>query len=243
MNEKPIGLVKMHIKSIQKTTLIDYPGHVAATIFLGGCNFRCDYCYNKDLVYRWQQIPDIPEQQVLDAIQARKNFIEGVVITGGEPTLNKDLKDFILKIRDMDLLVKLDTNGYKPEVVADFINEKIVDYFAIDVKAPLMRYAEITGVKELIADRIAQSIKLLKNSGIAYEFRTTVWKDGFSQDDFRAIFELIKGSQNYYIQNMYPVFTIEPKQTYAPMRKSEIAPILRMGKKYVENIQLRGDWM
>lgn len=232
----------MQIKSIQKTTLIDYPGKIAATIFLGGCNFRCDYCYNKDLVYRWKKLPNIPEDEILATINERKNFIEGVVITGGEPSLNKDLKDFILKIRDMGLLVKLDTNGYKPEVVEDFIVQKIVDYFAIDVKAPLMRYAQVTGVKELITERIARSIELLKNSNVGYEFRTTVWKGGFSVDDFRSIFELIKGAPNYYIQNMFPVFSIKPKLSYEPMTKDEIEPIVQLGKEYVGKVELRGDW-
>lgn len=232
----------MHIKSLQKTTLIDYPGKIAATIFLGGCNFRCDYCYNKDLVLRWQQIPDIPEETVLETIKKRKNFIEGVVITGGEPTLNKDLKDFIIKIRDMGLLIKLDTNGYKPEVIEDFINQKIVDYIAIDVKAPLARYAEITGVKEFLTERIERSIALLKSSGIDYEFRTTVWKNCFSKDDFHSIFQMIKGAPHYYIQNMYPMFTIAPQKTYEPMERSEIEPIIAMAKEYLNHVELRGDW-
>ena len=231
----------MQIKSLVKTTLIDYPNHIAAIIFVGGCNFRCDYCYNKDLVYNPDKIPTIPEETVLSFLNSRKKVLEGLVITGGEPTLQKDLKEFILKVKALGLKVKLDSNGYNPEILEEFIALGIIDYIAMDIKASLGRYAEIAGVN-IATDRIKRSIELLKTSGIPYEFRTTVWKNGFSEKEFQAIYELIQGTSDHYLQNMYPYFSIKPKLTYEPMSKQEIEPIIELGKKYVRNVQLRGEW-
>ena len=231
------------IKSIEKTTLIDFPGHIASTIFLGGCNFSCDYCYNKDLVLRPDELENIDQEKIISLLAKRRNFIEGVVITGGEPTLQKnELMQFLPKIRALGLKIKLDTNGYYPDRVSHLIDSGLIDYLAMDVKAPLERYAEITGVNVSI-ERIIESIKLLKNCSLSYEFRTTVWKNGFTADDFLAIFKLIEGAKNYYIQNMFPFFTIKPKKEYKPMARYEIEPMLQMAKKYVERVSLRGEWL
>ena len=230
----------LQIKAIEKTTLIDFPGHIAAIIFLGGCNFRCDYCYNKDLVYRPEQMPTLDEETVFSMIRERKNFLDGVVITGGEATLQTtDLKRVIPRLRSLGLHIKLDTNGYMPEKIRELI--PLIDYIAMDIKAPMDRYSEIVG-RDIMTQRIVESIELIKSSGITYEFRTTVWQGGFSITDFYNIFELIEGAQNYYIQNMYPVFTIKPKKNYEPMTRSDIEPILTVGSSYVKNIKLRGRW-
>ncbi len=230
----------LQIKSLEKLSLIDFPGHVASIIFLGGCNFRCDYCYNKDLVYRHEQMPNLSEDEVFATIAERKSFLDGVVITGGEATLQTaDLKKFISRLRSLGLRIKLDTNGYRPEKIVELV--PLVDYIAMDVKAPPERYSEIVG-RDIATERIIESINLLKESSIDYEFRTTVWKDGFSIDDFYSIFELIKGAKNYYIQNMYPVFTIKPKKVYESMARIDIEPIMDIGAQYVKNIALRGKW-
>lgn len=246
MIEKPTTplkktLLQLPIKGLQKTTLIDYPGHIASVIFLGGCNFRCDYCYNKDLVLNPGSVPGLTQESVLEELTKRKNFIDGVVITGGEPTLYLDLQNLIAQIKALGLKVKLDSNGYQPGILKNILATGMVDYVAMDIKGPLHRYAEITCVP-LAVERIQQSIDLLKSGSIPYEFRTTVWKNGFSKADFDAMFELIRGTRAYYLQNMYPVFTIKPLHSYEPMAKHDILPIVERGKEFVQNIELRGEW-
>ncbi len=229
----------MQIKSIQKTTLIDYPGLIASVIFLGGCNFRCDYCYNKALVNAPHTIPNLDEQEVLTFLDKRKKIIEGIVITGGEPTVQPGLKQFIVKLKNLGLKIKLDSNGYNPDALEEIINARIIDYIAMDIKAPLHKYSEVTGVP-IDQTRILRSIDLIKNSGIDHEFRTTVWRKFFTEQDFLDIYGLIKGSNNYYIQNSYNL--VPNIDTYTPMQKSEICSIMHKGKDYVKNIALRGNW-
>lgn len=229
------------IKGFQKTTLIDYPGHIASIIFLGGCNFRCDYCYNKDLVLNPGTLPGLTPESVLQELSQRKDFIDGVVITGGEPTLYPDLVKLISDIKTLGLKVKLDSNGYQPTILKNILSSGLVDYIAMDIKGPLARYQEITCVP-LAIERIQESIDLLKSGVVPYEFRTTVWKDAFTDNEFDAIFKLIHGAQNYYLQNMYPVFTIKPQRDYEPMSRRDILPILERGKHVVQHIALRGDW-
>jgi pyruvate formate lyase activating enzyme len=178
---------------------------------------------------------------VLAELKKRQFFIDGVVITGGEPTLYNGLLPLIKQIKELGLKVKLDSNGYQPNVLKTILASGMVDYVAMDIKGPLSRYPAITCVP-LDTKRIQESIELLKSGTVPYEFRTTVWKDGFSDADFDAMFELIRGARAYYLQNMYPVFTIKPKHDYAPMARQDIVPILERGKRYVHNIELRGEW-
>jgi pyruvate formate lyase activating enzyme len=231
----------MLIKGFEKTTLIDYPGHIAAIIFTGGCNFRCDFCYNQALVHTPQQLPTIPEEQVLEELAKRASFIDGVVITGGEPTLHRDLIPFIKQIRTLNLKIKLDTNGYQPEKVKEILAQKIVDYVAMDIKGPLSRYAEITGIP-LDTKKIEQSIKLIMNAGIDYEFRTTVWKRGFTQEDFSQMLSLISGARHYYLQNMFPAFAQPTQQKFEPMLRHEVEPLYQFAQQHVQHCALRGEW-
>jgi len=231
----------MQIKSVQKVTLIDYPGLIASTIFVGACNFRCDYCYNKQLVYSPGSIPTLDEDNLFKDLEARKNFIEGVVVTGGEPTLQAGIEVFIEKIKKLGLSVKLDSNGSRPEVIKRLIDSKLIDYVAMDIKAPLDRYSEIAGI-EINTSKIKESVSLLKSSSVDYEFRTTVWDGAFSKEDFTKMYELIKNAKSYFIQNMYPFFSMKPKLLYSPMSKKDILPILELGKSYVQTVKLRGDW-
>ncbi|MCK4265066.1 anaerobic ribonucleoside-triphosphate reductase activating protein [Candidatus Babeliales bacterium] len=230
----------MQIKSIQ-TTLIDYPGHIAAIVFVGGCNFRCDYCYNKELVNHPETQPTLTDEEIFSYLNGRKNLIEGLVITGGEPTIQKHLKDFIINVRALGLKIKLDTNGYLPSVLKNLLDLNLIDYVAMDVKAPLHKYSEVVGVN-INTDKILESINLLKNGSVAYEFRTTVWDKGFSQQDFIDIYELVKGAPYYYLQNSYTIPCAGKKYSYEPMSKKDILPVVDLGKKYVSKIDLRGSW-
>jgi len=180
------GSKNMQIHGFNKTTLLDYPGLVAATIFTGNCNFICPYCHNADLVLNPSSQPIIPEEEILAHLKKRKGITQGVCITGGEPTVHKDLREFILKIRDIGLKVKLDSNGYRPEILESFINEGILDYVAMDVKSSKEGYSAIAGVP-IDFSRIQRSVELLKSGKVDYEFRTTVVKEFHDKKIMEAI--------------------------------------------------------
>lgn len=190
----------MEIHGFNKTTLLDYPGYVAATIFTGSCNFRCPFCHNAGLVLDPKGQEIISEEEVLTYLQKRKGILDGVCITGGEPTLQPDLKDFIKKIKDLGYLVKLDTNGYRPEVLWELLREDLLDYVAMDIKASRERYALAAGVKNLDLARIEESVGILKSCAIPHEFRTTVVKGIHDIQEFEAIGRWLEGSKAYYLQ-------------------------------------------
>ncbi|SCX03655.1 pyruvate formate lyase activating enzyme [Lachnospiraceae bacterium YSD2013] len=228
----------MQIHGFNKTTLLDYPGLVAATIFTGACNFRCPYCHNADLVLNPSSQPIIPEEEILSHLRKRKGITQGVCITGGEPTLQKDLKDFIKKLKELDLKVKLDSNGYKPEVLKDLVKDNLLDYIAMDVKAPLDEYDVIAGVK-LDTSKLKESIDFLIAGDLPFEFRTTVIKDFHTRESFEKISELIKGAKNYYLQGYIDSpNVIQPGLTsYTYEEMQEFLPIFE-GK--VEHVEIRG---
>ena len=228
----------MQIHGFNKTTLLDYPGLVAATIFTGACNFRCPYCHNADLVLNPSSQPVIPEEEILSHLRKRKGITQGVCITGGEPTLQKDLKDFIKKLKELDLKVKLDSNGYKPEVLKDLIKDNLLDYIAMDVKAPLDEYDVIAGVK-LDTSKLKESIDFLIAGDLPFEFRTTVIKDFHTRESFEKISELIKGAKNYYLQGYIDSpNVIQPGLTsYTYEEMQEFLPIF---DDKVEHVEIRG---
>ena len=189
----------MQIHGFNKTTLLDYPGIVAATVFTGSCNFRCPYCQNADLVLDPLSQPIVPTEDILSHLAKRKGITKGICITGGEPTLQKDLPDFIRQCKDLGLLVKLDTNGYRPEVLRALLKEKLLDYVAMDIKSSLARYTEVAGVK-LDTALIKESVDMLISAGIDYEFRTTVVRELHDADVMEGIAGLIDGAGKYFLQ-------------------------------------------
>lgn len=191
----------MYILGYQKTTLLDFPGHVAATLFTGGCSFRCPFCHNSDLVLCSPEMMSVSEEEIFSFLKKRRNVLSGICITGGEPTLQEDLVDFIEKVRELGYKVKLDTNGYQPEKLAELLQRKRIDYIAMDIKAGSSNYAKVSGIPNLDMKRIKESIALIEQSGIDYEFRTTVVKELHSQQDFYEIRELILPQSSYYIQS------------------------------------------
>lgn len=188
----------MNIAGVQKVTLLDYPGKVACEIFTQGCNFECPFCQNSSLI-PITNTGEFSEEEIFEYLNLRKNILDGVVITGGEPTVQKDLKEFIKKIKDLGLLVKLDTNGGNPKVLQELIDEKLVDYVAMDIKNIFNKY-NITAGKKINLDNIKKSIEILKASKIDYEFRTTIIKEMHSLDDIVSICKLV-GDAKYYLQN------------------------------------------
>ena len=186
---------------LQKTTLVDYPGKVAATVFTAGCNFRCPYCHNPELVLpaMIEKQPKITEKEILDFLKERSGFLEGLCITGGEPTIHSDLIDFIQKVKDLGLLVKLDTNGSLPKVLENLLKSKLIDWVAMDIKAPKEKY-ELFTQGQIKAEIIDQSIKIIKKSKVDYEFRTTLAPEILTEKDILGIVDWIKPADRYYLQ-------------------------------------------
>jgi len=191
------------IKGINKTCLIDYEPYTCCVVFLGGCNFRCGYCHNPDLVLNFLNMPTIPEEEIFSLLDERKKWLDGVVITGGEPTMQKDLPNFIAKIKEKGYLVKLDTNGTNPEMVQELLDKKLIDYVAMDMKTDFEEYSNVTGVNANL-NRIRESIAAIKKSGIDYEFRTTVIPGLVGKENIIQIGKILKGSKKYVIQNFNP---------------------------------------
>lgn len=210
----------MQIGGLQKLTLIDYPGKLACTVFLVGCNFRCPWCYSSELVLpeKIEAQPKISQKEFFNFLKERKGLIEGVVICGGEPTINKELPQFCKKIKKLGYAIKLDTNGSNPKMLKDLIDKKLLDYVAMDIKVPLgakiqnskckmKNYDKATGVK-VDLKKIKRSIEIIKNSGLDYEFRTTLIPQIHTKEDILRIAREISPAKRYYLQNFRPEKTI-----------------------------------
>ena len=217
----------MKICGLQKLTLLDYPEHTACTVFLGYCNFRCPYCHNKELYTNPK--PIMGSNSFLEWLKGKQGKLDGVAITGGEPTLHERLPEFIRKIKDLGFLVKVDTNGYKPGVLQQLIYECKVDYVAMDIKNSPDKY-DITTDVTLNFDRIEESVKIIMDSGIDYEFRTTVTHSLHNDDDFKAIGNLIYGAKNYYLQKC---------STDSPL-DSDLERYKTIAEMYALNVGIRG---
>lgn len=191
----------MHICGYQKTTLLDYPGHVAATFFTGGCNFRCPFCHNSDLITSSSFTANISEEEIFTFLKKRKNVLTGICITGGEPTLQPDLAEFMRKVHSLGYKIKLDTNGYRPEIIANLLEKKLLDYIAMDIKSGYSNYVNVSGISNLDFKKIESSISIIESSGIPYEFRTTVVKELHNQTDFEEIADMLSPKSPYFIQS------------------------------------------
>ena len=200
----------MNIGGFQRFSLIDYPGKICAIVFTQGCNFRCPYCHNPELVDPKRFSRPIPGEEIIEFLANRRGKLDAVEITGGEPTLQPDLIDFMCDLKKLDYLVKLDSNGSNPAIISEAIKREIVDYIAMDVKAPLERYREITNSRVDPA-KIEHSIELIMSSGLDYEFRTTVVKSQLGKRDILEIGRLIRGSKRYILQKFVPVKVLDTK--------------------------------
>ena len=190
----------MTINGMQKLTLLDYPGNVACLIFTQGCNFRCPFCHNSGLLDMNNNCEKIDEKEVFKYLEKRKGLLDGVCISGGEPLLQKDIEYFIRKVKDLGYKVKLDTNGSSPKKLKQLIEEGLIDYVAMDIKQTLAKYSMVSGVN-INTDKIMQSIKILEDSNVLHEFRTTVIKEYHTIFDILEISDMFKKETPYYIQN------------------------------------------
>lgn len=217
----------MIIGGLQKTSLLDFPEKIAAIVFTMGCNFRCGYCHNPELINGEAKI-----EEVFEFLKTRQGKLDGVVITGGEPCLQKDLPEFIKQVKELGFAVKLDTNGSFPEMLEKVLLD--LDYVAMDIKAPLEKYSQIVNV-DVDTSKILKSIEVLKNGGVDYEFRTTVVKSQLSFEDFEKIGQLIQGAPRYYLQRFEASKildkSLENEKTYSTEEFERIIDIL---KSYVK---------
>ena len=228
-----------NIGGIQKTTLVDFPQKIAAIVFTQGCNFRCGYCHNPELLSQNNQQSKYNTQEFLDFLKTRTGKLDGVVITGGEPTLQVNLYNFIREVKQLGFLVKLDTNGTNPEILQKLINDKLLDYIAMDIKAPLDKYSLITGVNT-DCEKLKKSIVLVMKSGVDYEFRTTVIKSQLLPDDFNKIGQLICGAKRYYLQKFVPSKIFDEKlATETTYTNQEFDAICANLKKYIDIVEYR----
>jgi pyruvate formate lyase activating enzyme len=206
----------MKIGGLEKTTLIDYPGKVACMIYTIGCNFRCPYCHNPELVDETAEIIDT--ETIFNFLKERKPLLDGVVITGGEPTMHDDLLEFMKRIKDLGYLIKLDSNGTRPEMISKAISMNLVDYIAMDMKSPLEKYSQQVA-RPVNTEAIKESIRIIMRSFVDYEFRTTVVKSLLSQEDIVSIAQSIRGAKKYYLQRFIPAKILNPqllrKATYS----------------------------
>jgi len=191
----------MNICGLQKLSMVDYPGKLAATVFTGGCNLRCPFCHNALLVTRLAESPRLDTGEVLRFLKSRKGLLDAMVLSGGEPLLHPGAADFLAAVKDMGYLVKLDTNGCYPDALADILSRKLVDYVAMDIKNSRKKYAATVGIPGFDLTPITESIHMIRQSGTDYEFRTTAVREFHDAEDFLAIGQWLHGSKNYYIQN------------------------------------------
>jgi len=230
------------LKGWVRTSLIDYPDHIATVLFTGGCNFRCPMCHNADLVLRPGKMETLPEEEVWGFLARREGLVDGVVITGGEPTLQPDLLPFLQRLKEANLDVKLDTNGYRPDILAALLNDGLLDYVALDVKAPPDKYALLAGLTDVDVTRVAQSIALLKESDIASEFRTTVVPALLDEDDIADIARWIAGAHRYALQQFRPVNTIDPAlERTSPYPIEALQAMARRASQWVPQVIVRGE--
>mgnify|MGYP000850966105 CR=1 FL=1 len=232
----------MKIIGFIKTSLLDWDGHVVASVYLPGCNFRCPFCHNRDVVLDPDSYDEVPWEEVESFIRENNDFLDGVVVTGGEPTIHADLPDLIRRIKALGVKVKLDTNGSNPRMLKDLIDAGLVDYVAMDIKAPLNeKYDDLAGIPAPLDD-IKRSIEILETSSVDHEYRTTLAPILLKAADIEAIAAYIGGAKKYALQQFRPQHTLDPHMENAnPMPKAQVKAIAENAKQYVRTVVLRGD--
>ena len=233
----------MLISGIQKFTMLDYPDKIACIVFTPGCNFRCGYCHNPEFVLpeMLEKIKSsfVPEETFFNFLEKRKDFLDGVVITGGEPTIMPDLTDFIKKIKDLGFLIKLDTNGSNFAVLNRLLKSGLLDYVAMDIKTSLDKYQELVG-SGVDREQIEQSVNILKKSDVPYEFRSTILKETHPDEALAGIAELVNGAEKLYLQTFRPDHVLDPGfETYHAFSALEMEEKVDFFKDYVDIVEVR----
>lgn len=227
----------MFFAGFQKLTLLDYPGKVACLLFTMGCNFRCPFCHNASLV-RAEEKATISGEEILSFLKKRKGVLDGVCISGGEPLVHRGLYDFIKEIKNLGYSVKLDTNGSFPDTLKALVNEKLVDYVAMDIKNSFESYSKTAGIHTNL-DKIKESIDFLMSEAVDYEFRTTLVKELHTYADMESIGKMIKGAKRYFLQNFVDSGDVLGKNIH-PLEENELEKMIEIVKKYVPDTTFRG---
>lgn len=228
----------MKISGLQKLTLLDFPAKTACTVFTSGCNLRCPFCHNSSLA-KGSDKEIITEEEFFSFLRNRKSLLDGVCITGGEPLMQKDLTAFILRCRNEGFSIKLDTNGFFPNRLKELIDNKLLDYVAMDVKNTVQKYALTTGIPDVNKNGVEESIKLIMSSGIDYEFRTTAVKNFHEVKDFYTIAQMIRGAKNYYIQ-LYKDSDNVMCKGLSPLDENDMLLAKREAERILKNVVIRG---
>ena len=228
----------MRIEGLRKLTLLDYPGKVACTLFTHGCNFRCPFCHNAALVVRPGE-GEISEEELRAFLEKRRGILDGVCITGGEPLLQNDIADYLRLIRSYGYLVKLDTNGSRPELLRSIIEQGLVDYVAMDIKSSPEGYAKVVGIPDFDITPICESVSILKNGAADYEFRTTVTAELHCDGDFHAIGKWLTGAKAYYLQQFVDSGDLIGENLHAASDE-DMRRYLSVVRSYLPNAELRG---
>lgn len=229
----------MKFYGMQKMTLLDYPGYVACTLFTGGCNFRCPFCHNALLVLDLDENYTIPEEEVLAFLKKRQGLLDGVCVTGGEPLINKDIGDFLSKVKELGFKIKLDTNGTNPALLKELVSQNLVDYVAVDIKNSPEKYAETVGLKSFDMSTINQTVNFLMTGCVDYEFRTTVTKQFHTEKSMEEAARFIRGAKRYFLQNFVDSGNLIGSGITG-QSKEEMEKLLSVVKKYVPDSYLRG---
>lgn len=229
----------MKIYGLNKTTLLDYPGKVAATIFLGGCNFRCPFCQNSSLVLNPSAQPEIPVKEVLSFLKKRKGILDGVCITGGEPTLSPDLPELLREIRTLGYPIKLDTNGTHPDLLKTLTEQNLIQMTAVDIKACPDNYLALCGLVHPELDAVKETVEFLKNGTLDYEFRTTVIRELHSEKDFIEIGQWLTGAKAYYLQ-AYRDSEEVLQPGFSSYTRKELEHFREILKRTIPLVELRG---
>jgi pyruvate formate lyase activating enzyme len=229
----------MQINGLVKTTLLDYPKHLAATVFIGSCNMRCPFCHNSSLVTKVYTQPVIPEKELFNYLQKRKGILEGVCITGGEPTIHPELTSFISNIKSMGYKVKLDTNGTNPDMLKELVKLSLIDYIAMDIKNSKEHYGLSAGIPGFDTEPVEESIAFLLEEPVDYEFRTTVVKELHTPQDMISIGNWIKGAKAYYLQAFKDSGDVLEPGLSAP-DKETILNYKELLAPYVKYVGIRG---
>lgn len=229
----------MKIQGLQKTTLLDFPGKVACTIFLAGCNFQCPFCHNASLVTHLNEENTLSEEEIFRFLKKRQGLLDGVCITGGEPLLTGEVEAFIRRVKAMGYEVKIDTNGSNPDLLKHLVNEKLIDYVAMDLKNSKAKYKETAGKDFLSLELIDESVQFLLSDQVDYEFRTTVVREFHKREDFEEMGQWIKGAKRYYLQQFVDSgdLIVPGLHAYA---EDILIQALRIVKKYVPEAAIRG---
>ena len=229
----------MLINGLQKLTLLDFPGHVACTVFTGGCNLRCPFCHNALLVTETEDLESYPEEDILAFLEKRRGVLDGIALTGGEPLIQKGVREFIEKVRALGYLVKLDTNGTRPEVLRELLTAGLLDYVAVDIKNSPEKYGETVGVPDFDITPVRETVDMLIKGSVPYEFRTTVVREYHSEESIGKIGQWIAGAERYFLQNFEDSGQLIGENLHAH-DKNTLRLMKETAEKYVKSVAIRG---